>query len=164
MADPEKKKKKPSFAARMVARGREAKHLGKTLKDEPRSFPAAVLDLMRRSFRIVWRARGGGLYACGFVVTFFYLEIQMFFGDIFAAESFGSFFAEQASEILFRYIGESIRNTISAFMWPVYIIEIKPPWGIGLLVGMYLVFANFVKQPLEKWLFDGESPGTGPTK
>ncbi|MDH3988672.1 MAG: hypothetical protein OEV34_06070 [Gammaproteobacteria bacterium] len=140
----------------MAERGREAKQLGITLKDEPRSFPGAVLDLMRRSFRTVWRARGGGLYACGFVITFVFLEVRMLFTDIFQAESVGSFFTEQLAEMFFRYLGESIRNTVAAFIWPVWFIEFQQPWGIGLLVGMYVVFANFIKQPLEQWLFDGE--------
>jgi len=153
------KKKKPSFFARMAERGREAKRLGLTLKDDPRSFPGELLVLIRRSLRTVWDARGGGLYACGFVVTFVILEFRMFFLDIWEAESVGGYFSEQASEMLFKYIGESFANTISAFMWPVYIIEIEAPWGIGILVGMYLVFANFVKEPLERWLFHDETTG-----
>ena len=157
MADAEKPKK-PSFMERMKSRGREARHLGVTLRDEPRSFPAAVLDLIRRSFRTVWKARGGGLYACGFVLTFVYLEIKMVFVDIFEADSVTGFITEQATEMVFKYLGESIQNMISAFMWPVPIIQFDPPWGIAILGGMYLVFANFLKAPLERWLFrDGDA-------
>lgn len=159
MADAKPKKKKRSFLSRMAERGREARKLGLILKDEPRSFPGEVLKLIRRLIRTVWDARGGGLYACGFVTTFVYLEIKMFFVDILEAESVGAFFAEQATEIVFKYLGESIQNTISAFMWPVYFIEIKPPWGIGILAGLYLVFPRFIKGPLERWLFDEEAAG-----
>jgi hypothetical protein len=151
------KKKKKSFFVRLAERGRDARNLGRTLKNEPRAFPGEVLRLIRRSIRTVWDARGGGLYACGFVVTFVFLEIRMFFVDIFEAESVGGFFAEQATEIFFRYLGESIQNTISAFLWPVYVIEIRPPWGIGALVAMYLVFPRFIKPSLERWLFDEEA-------
>ncbi len=99
------------------------------------------------------------MYACGFVITFVYLEIKMLVVDIFEAESVGAFFSEQATEIVFKYLGESIQNTISAFIWPVHIIQFKSPWGIGILIVMYLVFANFIKAPLEQWLFDGaEAP------
>lgn len=152
-AKPEKKKK-PSFLSRMANRGRELKSLGKVLADEPRSFPSELLKLIKRSLRTVWDARGGGLYACGFVVTFVYLEVRMFFLDIFAAESVSGFFAEQASELVFKYIGQSLQNTISAFMWPVRVIEIQPPWGVGILVGMFVLFSAVIKKPLEGWLFN----------
>ncbi len=157
MVDAKKpREKKPSFVERMKARGREAKRLGVTLKEEPDSFPSEVHGIIRRSLRKVWHARGGGLYACGFVTTFLYLEIKMFVLDIFEAESVGSFFTEQVAEMLFRYVGESIRNTISAFMWPVPVILYRSPWGVGLLVVMFVVFDRFLKEPLERWLFDGQ--------
>ena len=148
-----KKRKKPPFLTRMANRGRELKSLGKVLADEPRSFPSELLKLIKRSLRTVWDARGGGLYACGFVVTFVYLEIRMVILDIFAAESVSGFFTEQASELVFKYIGQSLQNTISAFMWPVYVIEFQSPWGVGILVAMFVLFPMFVKEPLEHWLF-----------
>ena len=151
------KQKKPGFFARMVERGREVKKLGLTLKDEPQSFPGELLGLIRRSLRTVWDARGGGLYACGFVVTFVFLEIRMFFLDIWEAESVSGYVTEQVGEMLFKYIGESLQNTIHAFLWPVYFIEIRPPWGVGILAVMYLVFPRYLKAPLERWLFPGET-------
>ncbi len=140
--------------SRMKNRGREAKALGTVLAKEPKSFPAALLRLIKRSLRTVWDARGGGLYACGFVLTFVYLEIRMFILDIFAAESVGDFFTSQFSEMLFKYLGQSIANTVQAFIWPVHAIDIQPPWGIGALVALYFVFPMFVKERLEKWLFE----------
>lgn len=143
----------------MRRRGREFMDLGKILASEPRRFPRALLNVFRRSFRTVWDARGGGLYACGYVLTFIWLEITMFFDDIVSAESIGDFFGEQIFEIFFRYLGESFRNMIVAFMWPVQIIEISPPWGIGILVGMFMVFGRWIKEPLANWLFqDDELP------
>ena len=78
----------------------------------------------------------------------------MFFLDIFSAESVGDFFTGQISELLFKYVGQSIENTISAFMWPVYVIELDPTWGVGILAGMFVLFPMFIKEPLERWLFD----------
>ena len=63
------------------------------------------------------------------------------------------FFGEQLLEMLFRYLGESFLNTIRAFAWPVYIIEISPPWGIAVFVLMGVLFKNFLKEPIEQWLF-----------
>ena len=64
-------------------KGQDARRLGRALKDEPETLPGEVGSIVRRSFRRVWDARGGGLYAVGFVVTFVYLEVKMFIVDIF---------------------------------------------------------------------------------
>jgi len=153
MPDAKKKRKKDSFAVRMKRRGREFKSLGQTLANEPRAFPRALLNVLRRSFRTVWDARGGGLYACGYVLTFIWLEIRMLVEDILSAESIGGFFGEQVFEIFFRFLGESLQNMITAFMWPVFVIQISPPWSVGILVGMFVAFARWIKEPLEAWLF-----------
>jgi len=149
----EKRAKKPPFTERMKRRGREFMELGSTLVHEPRAFPAALLDFFRRIFRTIWDARGGGLYACGFIVVFFYLETRMFIADVVEAESIGDFFGEQIFEMLFRYLGESIQNTVYALIWPVHVIALEPPWGMIGLVIAFVLFANFLKAPLERWLF-----------
>ena len=155
-----KKRKKDPFVVRMKKRGREFKSLGQILVNEPRAFPGALLNVIRRSLRTLWDARGGGCYAFGFVLTFIWLEIRMFVDDIFEATSIGNFFSEQLLEMLFRYIGESFQNTIKAFIWPVYVIEASPQWGTGFLIVFYFVFTRLLKAPLEAWLFhDDESPG-----
>ena len=154
MADKKPEKpKKPSFTARMKARGQEAASLGRTLKDEPRSFPGELFRLIKKSFRTVWDARGGGLYAVGFIVTFVYLEIRMVVSDIAEADSVGGFISEQAFEMMFRYLGESIANTVQAFIWPVHVINIQPPWGILGLVAAFYVFDQYLKSAVEEWLF-----------
>ena len=157
MSDAKRKPKKDSFVVRMKRRGREFMSLGRILANEPKRFPRALLDVIRRSFRTVWDARGGGLYACGYVLTFIWLEIRMFVVDILSAESISGFFGEQIFELLFRYVGESLQNMIAAFMWPLFVIRISPPWGLGAFVIMYLVFGRWIKQPLEHWLFHDDA-------
>ncbi len=164
MSDAIPKKKKPTFLARVASRVREAKALGSVLVDDPRSFPRELLKLAKRSLRTIWDARGGGLYACGFLVTFVYLEIRMFVVDIYTSESVGDYFSSQVSELFFKYIGQSFQNTISAFMWPVYVVEIDPAWGGATLAALFVLFPKFLKKPLEHWLFDdseGASPKAG---
>ena len=156
MAEKKEKARKPSFTERMAERGRDAKHLGKTLKDEPKAFPREVGGIVRRILRRVWDARGGGLYAVGFVVTFVYLETKMFVSDIAEAESVGGFFTEQAAEMAFRYLGESIQNTVQAFIWPVKVIQVDPEWGIALLVAAFFLFDRFLKSKIEEWLGVGD--------
>lgn len=149
----EKKANKPPFLTRLKNRGREFLGLGKILVNEPRAFPRAFTDFLRHSFRTVWDARGGGLYAIGYVLTFVWLEIRMFVDEVFSAESVGGFFGEQIFEMLFRFFGESIQNMVYAFIWPVWFIQYRSPWGLVILVVMFVVFSNFLKAPLERWLF-----------
>lgn len=158
MPDAKKKPKKDSFIVRMKRRGREFASLGKVLANEPKAFPGELLNLMRRSFRTVWDARGGGLYACGYVLTFIWLEVTMFVGDVLAAESIGALFGEQIFEMLFRFLGESLQNMIQAFMWPVFIIQMSDKWGIVTLVVMYVVFNRLLKERIEQWLFHDDEP------
>ncbi len=120
---------------------------------EPKALPAASLQIFKRGFRRVWHARGGGLYACGFFLTFVWLEISTIFGELFAAESVSGFFGEQLLELLFRFSVMSLQNTVNALVWPVHIISQSPLWGGLLIGGMYLVFGRFIADPLEQWLF-----------
>lgn len=153
MPDDKPKAKKSSFFTRMANRGREFKSLGQLLVNEPRAFPGAFLQAIRRSVRTIWDARGGGYYACGFVLTFIWLEITMFIEDIVAATGIADFFGGQLLEMLFRYLGESFLNTIRAFAWPVYVIQISPPWGLTVFALMAVIFNKFLKEPVENWLF-----------
>lgn len=145
----------------MKRRGREFARLGQVLANAPNAFPGELLKLIRRSIRTVWDARGGGLYACGYVITFIWLEVTMFVSDILSAESIGALFGEQIFEMFFRFLGESLQNMIQAFMWPVFVIQIHEIGGIGILAVMYLVFNKLVKARLERWLFHDAVPASG---
>jgi hypothetical protein len=160
MAKPKKKAKKDSFVVRLKRRGREFKSLGQTLVKEPRRFPRELLNVLRRSFRTVWDARGGGLYACGYVVTFIWLEIAMFVSDVLEAESVGAFFGAQIFEMFFRYLGESLQNMIAAFVWPVYVVTFAPPWGAVAFGVAYVAFDRMFKESIEAWLFHDDEAVT----
>ena len=149
----------------MKRRGRETYGLGQTLVHEPRAFPGACGGLLKRSFRSMWEARGGGFYACGFVVTFIWLEITTLFSELASATGVGSFLSEQLFEFLFRFSVQSIGNTVQAFIWPALVIGEYELWGIGGLLVAYLLFSQFLKTPMTEWLFaDAEvmPPGTAP--
>ena len=155
-ADEEDQPDKPSYFQKLGNRVKDVGLLGHTLVKEPKAFPARTAKTLRPWFRKVWKARGGGLYACGFVVTFVYLEVTMLIEEILASTGIVDFFTEQLFELVFRFAGESLQNLIQAFIWPVPIISYSPPWGIALLVAMYLLFTAVIKEPLEQWLFHDE--------
>ena len=117
----------------------------------------------RRWFRKVWRVRGGGLYACGFALTFIVLEIGALADDVLGI---GAVFRGQAVEFVIDFLMDSLMNTLKSFMWPVYVVQFAPPWGaIGLGLAFWL-FPTTLKKPIERWLFQDEpevadEPGSG---
>ncbi len=111
----------------------------------------------RTWFAKVWKVRGGGLYACGYAVTFVYLEVRTIIGEFAESDSIGAFISEQLLEFVFRFAIDSIMNLVQAFMWPVYIVQFQPPVGAILLGIAFFLFPITLKKPIERWLFpDGD--------
>ena len=109
----------------------------------------------RNWFRKIWDVRGGGLYAVGFAATFLYLEIVDLFDD---AMGIGAIFEGQIVAFIIDFFLDSLSNTISAFMWPVDIVQWAPPWGAVILGMAFWLFPTYVKPHIEEWLFDGDEP------
>ena len=104
----------------------------------------------REWFRKVWKLRGGGLYACGFAISFVIRELGSLADDVLGI---GAIFTGQAFEFIINFIVDSFMNTMYSFMWPVYVVTFAPPWGaIGLGVAFY-GFSSFLKKSIEGWLF-----------
>lgn len=146
-------RKKQSFLAGMESRLRETANLGQVLATEPRAFPGALGRVLKRFVRTVWNARGGGLYACGFVVTFLWLEATTLVGELVSSGSLAAFFSEQLFEFIFRFTIQSLTNTVTAFLWPFLVIQVSPVWGPAALGVLYLLFPRYLKEPLTQWLF-----------
>lgn len=104
----------------------------------------------RSWFRKVWKVRGGGLYACGFAVSFVILEIGSLADDVLGI---GALFSGQAFEFIISFVIDSFKNTMYSFMWSVYVVQLAPPWGaIGLGLAFF-GFSSLLKEPIEGWLF-----------
>ena len=104
----------------------------------------------RRWFRKVWKLRGGGLYACGFAISFVILEIGSLADDVLGI---GAIFSGQAIDFAVNFIIDSFKNTLASFMWPVYVVQLAPPKGaIGLGLAFF-GFSSYLKKPIEGWLF-----------
>jgi hypothetical protein len=155
-----KQREKKSIRQRMADRVQGVATLGNDLVTQPKAIPKTLSSAMKRSVHRLWMARGGGFYAAGFVVSFLWRELSMLFDEISQASSVGGFFGEQLIELLLRFTIESLTNTMMAFMWPLAVIQLRPPLGIIMLLLAYLAFARFVKEPLGKWLFDGDNTTT----
>ena len=112
----------------------------------------------RRWFRKVWKLRGGGLYACGFAISFVILEIGSLADDV---VGISAVFNGQAIEFAINFIIDSFMNTMYSFMWPVYVVQLAPPWGaIGLGLAFF-GFASYLKKPIEGWMFADVSEEAG---
>ena len=110
-------------------------------------------DWFRDWFKKVWEVRGGGLYACGFVFAFIFLEISTVAGEFMESDSIGAFFSEQLVEFIFRFAIDSVLNTLQALMWPVFVVRWQPPLGaIGLGLA-FVAFPRYLKKPITDWLF-----------
>ena len=129
------------------------------LSREARALPSRSHGWFRTWFRKVWDVRGGGLYACGFALTFLALEIGSLFDDI---AGIGMVFEGQIVEFALGFVIDSFWNTITAFMWPAKVVAFQQPWGAISLGLAFILFPKFVKPRIERWLFDDEpeSPGT----
>ena len=124
-----------------------------------------MIDWARNALIRIWRIRGGGLYGLGFMITFVILEIRGVVGDVSETESVEQFVLQQLFEIAFRFIGETILNTIKAFIWPVFVID-----ALGFLVGIAVLIAAFVgfdrlaRPRIEAWLPELKEPPAKKTK
>lgn len=121
---------------------------------KPGTLPNTAHGFLRRKFRKLWNARGGGLYAFGYAVTFIWLEAKTITGDFVSSDTLGDFVTGEVIEYLMRFATDTIVNMVRAFIWPLFVIEWHPPWGIVALAVAFLAFPRFVKQPLERWLSD----------
>ena len=151
------KSDKGGFVQRLRDRLNAIGEFGREGVRDPRSVPTNAYGWFRRWFRTLFKVRGGGLYALGYVVTFAWLEVTSLFGDILDSDGVGSFVTGQVIEFAFRFLSESIQNVVKAFLWPIPILQFRPPYGVVILGLMFLVFGRFVKPPLERWLFGDEA-------
>ena len=105
-------------------------------------------------FRKVWEVRGGGLYACGFALTFLYFEIGSLREDF---AQLGDLFSGQFISVLMAFMIDffidSFMNTIAAFAWPVYVVQFAPPLGAIALGLAFMIFPKYIKPPITRWLF-----------
>jgi len=52
-----------------------------------------------------------------------------------------------------QFIVDSMINFVRALLWPVYLVLFQPPIGLIALVAAFVLFPRYLKQPIERWLF-----------
>lgn len=138
-------------------RARLLGEFGDDVVNRPKVLPGKAHGIFRQWFAKVWRIRGGGLYACGFAVTFAIFEIRMIIEDFTGGSDLRDLFNGEIIQFFVNFMIDSLMNTVHALMWPVYVVQLSPPYGaIGLGIA-FIIFANFLKKPIEGWLFANEA-------
>ena len=59
-------------------------------------------------------------------------------------------------EFVFRFAVDSLISTVYAFMWPVYWVQWRLPFGLIALGAGFFVFTSYLKQPITNWLFPND--------
>ncbi len=94
------------------------------------------------------------MYAVGYILTFLIFEMRTIVEEISESSGVGDFLSNQLIGFALRFATDSLANMIKAFMWPVYIVQLYPPFGPIALGLAFIVFPKYLKKPIEKWLFD----------
>ena len=148
-----KKNKRRTVSQRVGDGARLVGEIGDDLVHRPGVLPGKAHGWFRTWFGKVWKVRGGGLYAVGYALSFAYLEVRAIVSEIAEADGVVDFFTNQLIEFVFRFLSETFVNMIQAFMWPVYVIQSWQPYGLVLLVALFILFPMVLKKPIERWLF-----------
>ncbi|MBT8086600.1 MAG: hypothetical protein KJO46_01135 [Gammaproteobacteria bacterium] len=151
------KTKRRTISQRVGDSARLVGEIGDDLVNRPGVLPGKAHGWFRTWFGKVWKVRGGGLYAVGYALTFVLLEVRAIFQELAEADGVVDFFTNQIIEFVFRFLSESLVNMISAFLWPVYLIELWQPYGLILLAALFVLFPIVLKKPIERWLFGSEA-------
>ncbi|MDA1074652.1 MAG: hypothetical protein O3A63_07815 [Proteobacteria bacterium] len=106
--------------------------------------PAAIKPLIASGVARVWLSRGGGLYGLGYLTTLIVMEVHTIISIIYEAPGVGEVFKDKLIDLLTR----SFENTISALIWPFYVLELGL-WGIAILVISFVAYNRYVNPLIE---------------
>lgn len=149
----DKGKKAPPLVERVTGAIRTGGDRGRDAFVRPGGLSDQAEGHFRRWFRKVWEVRGGGLYALGFAATFLYLEAsQLVLDDIPTFLTLGSYEPAVLISFMVDFLIDTLMNTISAFIWPVYILQWWPPVGGIALIIAFILFPKYLKPHIEQWL------------
>lgn len=116
-----------------------------TLRREPR----AAGPLLRASLLEIWRARGGGFYGLGYLVTFLILEARMVGSEFAESDSLATFLSSQLLEYVLRLGLLSLVNALQAFIWPALLFLVIGFWAVPVLVAGHLGFERWLRPRIE---------------
>ena len=143
-----KRPKKPGLKAR-------AANAYLTTEESIRN-PTSIGPRLRTFLLSLWKAKGGGYYGLGYVITFVSLEISMFFTDVNESDGVSNFVSEQIMSLIFRFEFESILNSFLALIWPALLIGWLELNGVIILAVTFIIFQWGIKPRLDEKLNIGK--------
>ena len=155
-ADPKKPPPGPRkpLGRRVGENLRAAGTFGREAVTQPGGLPDKAHGWFRAWFRKVWDVRGGGLYAVGFAAAFLFFEIrEAVVEDIPQFVAMNNLLSSELVAFGIQFIVDSMINFVRALMWPVFVVQFQPPVGLIALVAAFVLFPRYMKQPIERWLF-----------
>ncbi len=123
--------------------------------------PRSIGPMLREGFVTLWQSRGGGLFGLGYVVTFVSLEVlelPEFFGDLAALFAGDGTLPGSALVMGVDFFVDTLRNMLSAFMWPVWLIQALGGYGVLLLGVGFATFNRFIRPLVEQVLPELRAP------
>ncbi len=147
---------KPRLGRRVGERLRNISEAGRESVRNPKSIPGRTGSWFKRWLGELWKVRGGGLYAVGYIVCFIYFEARTAVNEVSQATGVADFFSNLISDFLFRFLTETLVNMVKSFIWPVYMVALNPPYGAIALGLAFWLFPLYLKKPIERWLFGGD--------
>lgn len=133
---------------------RAAGEFGRDAVSRPGGLPDKAHGRFRAWFRKVWDVRGGGLYAVGFAMAFLFFEIrEAIVEDIPGLIAMNSILSSELIGFAIEFLVDTMINFVRALLWPVYFVQLWPPVGLIALVAAFVLFPRYLKEPVERWLF-----------
>ena len=133
---------------------RAAGEFGRDAVTRPGGLPDKAHGRFRAWFRKVWDVRGGGLYAVGFAMAFLFFEIrEAIVEDIPGFIAMNNILSSELIGFAIEFLVDTMINFVRALLWPVYFVQLWPPVGLIALVAAFVLFPRYLKEPVERWLF-----------
>lgn len=140
---------------------RAAGEFGRDAVTRPGGLPDKAHGWFRAWFRKVWDVRGGGLYAVGFAAAFLFFEIrEAIVEDIPQFMAMNNILSSELIGFGIQFLVDTMINFVRALLWPVYFVQLWPPVGLIALVAAFVLFPRYLKQPIERWLFQDADNNT----
>ena len=97
----------------------------------------------------LWASKGGGYYGLGYVVTFVALEVRSLSSGLTTVDGL----VAQAVQYVLRFSVDSVRNVVSALIWPAHLIEwLGTTAGLVVLAAGYVAFDAAIRPLVQTWL------------
>ena len=133
---------------------RAAGEFGRDAVTRPGGLPDKAHGWFRSWFRKVWDVRGGGLYAVGFAAAFLFFEVrEAIVEDIPQFIAMSNILSSELIGFAIQFLVDTMINFVRALLWPVYFVQLWPPVGVIALIAAFVLFPRYLKQPIERWLF-----------